>query len=175
MSAASRSTCTTAHSPGAGQTETLAELASPLYIALKFKAAMGTYIQLELVDVIQRFPLAAQDLQHVKAFVGKYMDICRRPEVPWAILQAAHNEPDASPVSQSLQAVRDFAALKHIIQWINRPQLFDPCQLQFSASSRINSVAYARDGERVAYGCRDGIIQVERLQPSRISTEISGL
>eukprot|EP00961_Rhodomonas_salina_P089460 1203151-Rhodomonas_salina.1 len=148
------------------EAETLAQLSSPMYLTCKFKASMGTDLQLELVSAMQHFPAIKAELGRVKSFIGFHISLFRSPAVPWAIVQAANNQPDESPVRKQLvdlegklkPAYLGFA--KRCIQWHARPQSFDPCLLTLPAPGTVQGVAYASDGDRVAYGCTNGSITV---------------
>eukprot|EP00961_Rhodomonas_salina_P206595 2789102-Rhodomonas_salina.2 len=156
------------HCVGAGlEQETRAELTSIFYIVYKFRAGMETELQQELVSTIQRFPGMKKTLEHVRTFIHNYIDVCRAPEVPWALLQAAYNEPDASPVRESLFVVGtkcfkeecgDFDT--HCVKWLNRRRTFDPCKLASSHSSEVICVGVAEDGERIAFCCADNSVKI---------------
>jgi hypothetical protein len=75
-------------------------------------------------------------------------------------LQAASQEPDASFLSRGAASTAQALGLP-LIQWVGQPQGRYPGESTLAGHSRaVLSVAFSRDGKRVASGSRDNLVKI---------------
>ena len=126
--------------------------------ALALKAEMGALVALleQLVEKDStRMDLAKtrDKVSHARAFVNHHADLLQNPPVALshAVIQLALQEPDDVFGGNDAQMpAADEDGQSATIEWFNKPQSSRPCQLTIKGEGAVRSVAYSKDGRKLA-------------------------
>jgi hypothetical protein len=179
------------HLIGIGQIDRLVqELTSPLYIAAKVALRqvpelLREYAEAEVVLRQSRAgdqvaSAAAAELAKCRATVGRFLKhLDQQP--PLFALQMCFQEPDQHPLcieaGRLLQELQLQGAAPRVVQWIGKPQHFDPCQLEIKEhTGPVSAVCFFRGAGKtvdcIASASQDGTIKITSAVSGEVVLEM---
>jgi len=179
------------HLIGSGQIDRLVqELTSPLYIATKVALRqvpelLREYAEAEVVlrqsqAGDQVAAAAATELAKCRATVGRFLKHLEQ-QPPLFALQMCFQEPDQHPLcieaGRLLQELQLQGAAPRVVQWIGKPQHFDPCQLEIKEHrGPVDAVCFFRGagktGDCIASASDDGTIKITSAVSGEVVLEM---
>ena len=179
------------HLIGSGQIDRLVqELTSPLYIAAKVALRqvpelLREYAEAEVVlrqsqAGDQVAAAAAAELAKCRATVGRFLKHLEQ-QPPLFALQMCFQEPDQHPLcieaGRLLQELQLQGAAPRVVQWIGKPQHFDPCQLEIKEhTGPVRAVCFFRGagktGDCIASASDDGTIKITSAVSGEVVLEM---
>ena len=176
------------------------ELTSPAYIAAKFALGEGAQLMREYAeaevackkaDVACKMAEAAEaaaaaaaaaaaDLAKCRATVGRCLKHLEQQPALFA-LQMCCQEPAQHPLcvaaGRFLQEQQRQGAVPRVLEWINKPEQLDPCQLEIKEHTRaVNTVCYFRGageaGDCVASASDDGTVKITSAVSGEVLLEL---
>ena len=178
------------HLIGSGQIDRLVqELTSPLYIAAKVALRqvpelLREYAEAEVVlrqsAAGDHAASAAAELAKCRATVGRFFKHLEQ-QPPLFALQMCFQEPDQHPLcieaGRLLQELQLQGAAPRVVQWMGKPQHFDPCQLEINEhKGLVKSVCFFRGagktGDCIASASEDGTIKITRAVSGEVVLEL---
>ena len=163
----------------------LEELMSPKYIAAKFSLGQGAALLREYAEAQVSFRQweaaeAAHELAKCKATVGRWLKHLQQQPSLFA-LQICFEEPDQHPLciaAKKLLRVPQ-GPVPRVLEWTNKPQQFNPCQLEIKEhTGRVNAVCYfegaGNAGDCIASASEDGTIKITSAVSGDVVLELQG-
>jgi hypothetical protein len=94
-----------------------------------------------------------ETVSHARAFVNHHSGLLQNPPVALshAVIQPALREPDEVFGGNDAQMpAADEDGHLATIEWVNKPQSSRPCLLTIKGGGAVRSVAYSKDGRKLA-------------------------
>ena len=170
------------------------ELTSPAYIAAKFALGEGAQLMREYAEAevackkaeaaeAAAAAAAAADLAKCRATVGRCLKHLEQQPALFA-LQMCCQEPAQHPLcvaaGRFLQEQQRQGAVPRVLEWINKPEQLDPCQLEIKEhTGAVKSVAYFPDSgdgaeARIASASSDGTVKITSAVSGEVVLELQG-
>eukprot|EP00282_Hemiselmis_andersenii_P041192 CAMPEP_0172058762 /NCGR_PEP_ID=MMETSP1043-20130122/7033_1 /TAXON_ID=464988 /ORGANISM="Hemiselmis andersenii, Strain CCMP441" /LENGTH=1874 /DNA_ID=CAMNT_0012718341 /DNA_START=132 /DNA_END=5752 /DNA_ORIENTATION=- len=137
-------------------------LTSIEYVAVKAATRSVHALLRELADahVLASQPSLQRDIECIRRFAGKHMDLLRKPPTPFTVFQLALQEPDDTVLFKAASAYRQrFDPM----EWLHKPEEQGPCVMRQKFGSSVNSVAFSPDGKLMACGVGSKIVITDRV------------
>ena len=172
------------------------ELTSPAYIAAKFALGEGAPLMREYAEAEVAFKkgevafkkaeaadaaaAASVDLTKCKATVGRCLKHLEQQPAHFA-LQMCCQEPAQHPLcvaaGRFLQESQRQGAVRRVLNWINKPENLDPCQLEIKEHTAcVNAVCYFKGageaGECIASASNDGTVKITSAVSGEVVLEL---
>ena len=165
------------------------ELTSPAYIAAKFALGEGAPLMREYAEAEVAFKkaeaaeaaaAAAADLAKCKATVGRCLKHLEQQPAHFA-LQMCFQEPAQHPLcvaaGRFLQESQRQGTVPRVLDWINKPEELDPCQLEIKEHKNlVNAVCYFQGagdvGDCIASASDDGTVKITSAVSGEVVLEL---